>query len=481
MEQDPNHIDKLLRQRLHDATAPPPDFVWPRVEAALRKRRRRFLFFWLFGTGLLAAGALGWWLKAADGIHPVSVKRAEQTTATNSAAPLVSTTKQAEKGQPEIEERPVIASNNTPTTDKTTTAVDSKSDKKVKTSLKSSPTATPGPADLPEPIATTTQVYSEPLEKRTSETDPLLPLFSEKPVEESLAHALQMTALPPRSRSHALTVSPSGPLTARFSLPTSVITPQIIRKNKKETRNCYDFAQHPNVFLLDAYLGPSLTRKEMRTGPDNQPYLAQRRNTERPDWAFNAGIRASLLLDRHFLLRTGLHYDQINEVFEYIDPNSVEVIIRQTTQIVNGQPVTVIDTLGVEYGEHYLKTYNRFGMLDIPLEVGVELRNGRTGISLNGGVALNVLFWKRGAILSPVDGRPAYFTPEKGTVDVFRANAGLSAMGSLQWFCHLRPRLRVFAEPYVRMVLRPVNIPDHPVEQHYGILGLNIGMTRILD
>ena len=235
------------------------------------------------------------------------------------------------------------------------------------------------------------------------------------------------------------------------------------------------------MLLLDAYLGPSLTRKEMRTGPDNQPYLAQRRNTETKDWSFSAGLRASLLLDRHFLLRSGIHYDQITEVFEYIDPNSVEVTIRQTTQIVNGQPVTVIDTLGVEYGEKYLKSFNRFGMLDIPLQAGVELRNGRTGLSLNGGIALNVLFWKRGAIISPVDGQPAYFTPGSGTVEVFRANAGLSAMGSVQWFCHLRPRLRVFAEPYVRMVLRPVNVPGHPVEQRYGILGLHIGVTRIFD
>ncbi|MCC6279727.1 MAG: hypothetical protein IT262_03945, partial [Saprospiraceae bacterium] len=273
-----------------------------------------------------------------------------------------------------------------------------------------------------------------------------------------------------------------SPLTSRFiPHPSFLIPEKRIVRNKKETRSCYDFAEHPNVLLVDGYFGPSLTRKEMRTGPDNQPYLAQRRNTETKDWSFSAGLRASLLLDRHFLLRSGVHYDQITEQFEYIDPDFVEVTIRQTTQIINGQPVTVIDTLSVDYGEKYLKSFNRFGMLDIPLQAGVELRNGRTGVSINGGIALNVLFWKRGAILSPVDGQPAYFTPGSGTVDVFRTRAGLSAMGSVQWFCHLRPRLRVFAEPYVRMVLRPVNVPSHPVEQRYGMLGLNVGVTRIFD
>lgn len=478
MEQ-PNHIDELMRQRLQHAVAPPPAAVWPRVEAALRKRRRRFLFFWFLGAGMACLGLLGWWWRsgvvekntwmyqteakdvntdqtkpaAIAGNNPVATNQKENETLETA------TISQVQKGEKEAGNTAIPGMEDLKQqarTNKTSRKTEQKGVSKTQL-----PTEISGLAIMPAGAPTTDKDIPKPIVS-----------------DMGISSRKETPFIPTLNVPLASPLSPSHPLTSHTSL--APLTPSIV-KNKKETRNCYDFAGHPNVLLIDAYLGPSLVRKEMSTGPDNQPYLAQRRNTESRDWSYSAGLRASILLDRHFLLRSGLHYDQINEKFEYFDPNYVQVTIRQTTQIVNGQPVTVIDTLGVDYGEHYLKSYNRFGMLDIPLEVGVELRNGRSGLSLNAGFAVNVLFWKRGAILSPIDGRPAYFTPGSGTVDVFRAKAGLSAMGSVQWFCHLRPKLRIFAEPTVRAVLRPVTISGHPVEQRYGMLGLNIGMTRILD
>ncbi len=466
----PNQIDELLRQRLHDAVAPPPAFVWPRVEAALRKRRRRFLFFWLFAAGITGTGLFGWWLQAGRQKTEAQANARMEQYAEKATTNTPATSVRVEKNKPE------------------NTAADQAQINGLTISPKYTQDA--GNAAAAQKKVNTKGLLNQQI---SSKTQILVPV---QPVLTSRLSAPQTPEIPaegiPADNQEAIPTTDAPLLTSRFSLLTSNRSPLIphssflipekrIVRNKKETRSCYDFAEHPNVLLVDGYFGPSLTRKEMRTGPDNQPYLAQRRNTETKDWSFSAGLRASLLLDRHFLLRSGVHYDQITEQFEYIDPDFVEVTIRQTTQIINGQPVTVIDTLSVDYGEKYLKSFNRFGMLDIPLQAGVELRNGRTGVSINGGIALNVLFWKRGAILSPVDGQPAYFTPGSGTVDVFRTRAGLSAMGSVQWFCHLRPRLRVFAEPYVRMVLRPVNVPSHPVEQRYGMLGLNVGVTRIFD
>jgi hypothetical protein len=93
---------------------------------------------------------------------------------------------------------------------------------------------------------------------------------------------------------------------------------------------------------------------------------------------------------------------------------------------------------------------------------------------------VNVLFWKRGDILSMND-QPASFDPSDGELEVFRPRTGLSVSGSVQWFYHLKPRLRVFAEPYFRQVLRPVTLSTQPVEQRYGIGGIRMGLTKILD
>jgi hypothetical protein len=234
--------------------------------------------------------------------------------------------------------------------------------------------------------------------------------------------------------------------------------------------------------MLDVYAGPSFSKQTLEAvDSDFDDYAQMRRSTEESDWAFNAGLRGSLLLGRHFLVRSGLHYEQMTEVFEYADPNYIKYLI-EVTQILEGNEwVTIIDTVGVEYGENYTKTYNRYGLLDIPLEMGGEIRSGRFGLSINAGVSFNVLFWKRGTILSPA-GQPTPFTPgETGATEVFRPRTGLSAGASGQIFFHLQPRLRVFAEPYYRKILKPVTLDDQPVEQRYSNWGIKIGMTKILD
>lgn len=465
----PNHIDEQFRKRLQDASAAPPAFVWPQVEAVIRKRRRRILLFWWLGLGIAGAGILGWWMRPGDFQKDASVPAlVQEQNVTPSTKPATSEKIGNIVPSTELVSADHIAASQT---ENHSAFLAGRAEKgKQNTPRKGLPVLLLQGEALPEAILPETLLSDGELVVAA----PTDRLANRDNIHMESLFPLQPLAITALLHPHPFTLHRSPGLIAA---PASRIV-----RNKKETRDCYDFNGHPRVFLLDAYFGPSLTRKDLQTGPDNQPYLSLRRKTETSDWAFSAGLRASLLLDRHFLIRSGLHYDQLTEKFEFIDPNYVQVIIRNTTQIINGHPVTVTDTLGVQYGENYLKSYNRFGMLDIPLEAGIELRNGRTGLSINGGFALNVLFWKRGAIISPVDGQPAYFTPGKrGAVDVFRTHAGLSAIGSIQWFCHVRPRLRVFAEPYVRMVLRPVNVPGHPVEQRYGMVGLNLGMTRILD
>jgi hypothetical protein len=248
-------------------------------------------------------------------------------------------------------------------------------------------------------------------------------------------------------------------------------------KSKKVVpRLCYDFDRHPSAWLIDAYAGPSLAQRSLTSRLEDRPYLNQRLSTESQRLAMNGGIRASLMFNRNLLVRTGLHYNQITEVFEYIDPAYVKYHIVAT--VVNG--MTKIDTVGVEYGEHYQKVYNRYTTLDIPLMVGVEMRRGRSGVSINAGASFNIWFRKSGAIIDPLSSKPARFDAEGALEDkVFRQGTGVSACASIQWYYHLGPHFRVFAEPSFRQILRPVSLKTHPVEHRYSIIGLKLGATRI--
>lgn len=447
MEFEPNHIDDIFRQRLYDTETPPPPFVWSNVERALQKRKRRRFFLWLFAFGVASAGVWAMYIRhrvssPANVVQQqVFLENKSETTAT---VPGVHS--------PVEIQNPESASNAAGAASYGT-SVDLK--------VTENRSAKGGELWFEAPG----QVEGVTLNQTVTPTDAFA-----QPDPANATHSEFTGFLP-------LELYEPEPLV--FSRKNDFPKTKTFIRKKKDPKYCYDFAQNPNVWMLDAYAGPTFSNRSLEAGaPSYDAYAQMRSATEQPDWAFNAGLRGSLLLSRHFLIRTGLHYEQMTEEFEYADPNYVKYIVEIINQ--PGEP-TIIDTVGVEYGENYIKTYNRFGMLDIPLELGAELRSGRFGLSLNAGFSFNVLFWKRGTILSP-DTVPTPFTPgEDDAVAVFRTRTGLSAGGSAQLFFHLNPTVRVFTEPYYRKILKPVTLDDQPVEQRYSNWGVKIGMTKILD
>ena len=477
MEHSPNSIDNLLRQRLQQAEVPPPAFVWPAVERSLRRRKRRGLIIWLLGAGIAASafGAL-WYgtqhrsalagpttLPKAPAMESASNSRPATETPASPAAPLSLTTtgphtsaelaaavpgaQGAERrpDQPQALARPGAASPRfrpkspglAPAIGKTALAGAPATEAPAETAPAMTKEPRPGPSEIPN---STAAVQAAPafLPGR------LLWLADEK------APALQ--------------VSP-WPFSAR-----------------KKTRKCYDFHANRQAWLLDAYAGPTLAYKSLfATNPEFDDYVQDRLGTEKQQLGFNAGARVSYLFAGNFMVRTGLHYDQFTEKFEYIDPNYILYTVKIVQKFVNGQWISTPDTVKIEYGANYQKTYNRYGMLDIPLQAALELRSGAGGLSLNLGGSLNLLFWKRGNMLEEQSSKPVSFTPRKAQYDVFKTKVGLSLIGSIQWFYHLDPRTRIFAEPYYRHILNPVTRPEYPVKQSHGIAGIRFGLTRILE
>jgi hypothetical protein len=266
---------------------------------------------------------------------------------------------------------------------------------------------------------------------------------------------------------------PVAPLVVQRPVDLQPIQPD--RRAKRKQKRCYDFNHSGPVWMAEVYGGPSYASRTLFTGdPEFFDYRDDRLGTERFDWAYNAGLRAALIFRRNWAVRAGLHYNQITEIFEYYDPNSkhIDIDIVQTPQ----GPDT---TTTITYGEGHVKRYNRLGLLDLPVQMGLELRGGNSGVRVHAGASVNLLFWKSGGLFAP--GKvPATFTPGKQDLDVFRRRTGLSLLGSVQWFYHLAPRSRVFAELGYRKIVRPVSHPGYPLEQRYGLWDLQVGLSRIL-
>lgn len=460
MEQS-NNIDHLLRERLRHSEVPPPAFVWPNVEQALRRRKRRFIVFWFLVAGLAAwltgAGLWMFWPHTKPAaVRPIAQKTAPLPSVN---APLL----------------PAPLPDHTAAPEATATG--------QKTTATPARQSTPAARTIPVTAAATSRI---PASEKVNFLQP--DAAGEEPnILQTNAERADQTAEPGAASvtSAGTTAQLPGAHLGRLAFPerTPPLSPVIIAatKAKKAPRKCYDFHSNREAWLVDAYVGPAWSNKRLLSGnTEFLDYIHDRERTEKKDWGFNAGVRASYLFAGNFMLRTGLHYDYQVEQFEYFDPNFIRYNITVTQKLINGQWVSVTDTTGIEYGTEYRKTYNRFALLDIPLQAALELRSGPTGISLNLGGSVNVLFEKRGSILTP-EGKPAPFTPSQGQYDVFRTRVGMSLLGSIQWFYHISPRTRVFAEPYYRHILEPVTRAGYPVEQSLGVGGIRFGVTRIFD
>lgn len=480
MENQNAKIDDIFRQRLLDAEVPPPPFVWPAVEQALQKRKRRVLVLALLAFGMLTAG--GAWLWQSGLWNPAHAYPDQANLPI--ASPLKS-----------LPESSASGSNASYTNHSSLEAIKVQASKDESLSKK----------DLQAPIVVSKMEQSNRNMGSARFTPDGSTIQAEtKPGVESVQNqqnALQATEL---LQANSKTLEPWVILAAEEPLRLAdlrsvlslsaqnrpVLPPKNQRfyahRKKTPPKLCYDFGQHPRAWLFDLYAGPSLAQRSLNSRLENEPYLNQRLATESRNVSINAGLRASLMFNRNFLIRSGLQFDQITEEFEYIDPTYIKISINDI--YVNGQFVGS-DTI-VEYGENYLKTYNRYTMLDIPLMVGVEMRQGRSGFSINAGITTNVLFQKKGVIIDPQTHEPARIgsVPEdlkaigprtSLSEDVFRTNLGLSATASIQWYWHLRPHFRLFVEPAFRQILRPVTVNRHPVEQRYSVLGLRLGATKI--
>jgi hypothetical protein len=470
----PTDFDQQFRDRLYQAEVQPPEFVWPNIEATLRKKRRRFVF-WLL-LGLMTTGGAAFWYFGQRPDAATSAM-AQQDIKTNARRPEAT---HETPVQPRTASTP--ANDAAPTPEATVPSDIST----IRNVLSAPQFRIPAAADI-STVKTTLSPktpVAPPAGQREKGPETTLPT-QVSALENAIAPASQTPPAPPaqlRQPSPLLTDVPEL-LDYKNPVPQTNLhakPPKVVRF-RKASRHCYDFAKNPNAWLIDVYAGPTLVKKELSVNnPEVNDYLKLRQDTERKDWAYNLGVRGTFVFDRYFMLRTGLHYEQMTEVFEYIDPAYIKYGYSVVLDPITGDTLDRQTT--IEYGAKKNLVYNRFGMLDIPLMAGIEWRKGRSGFNINAGVTFNILFWKRGAILSNTARLPRYFTPGNTYAEpIFKTHTGLSATCSVQWFYHLKPRLRVFAEPYFRQIVQPVNLDTHPVNQRYGTGGIRLGLTRILQ
>lgn len=211
-------------------------------------------------------------------------------------------------------------------------------------------------------------------------------------------------------------------------------------------------------------------------------YKNMRQQTEKTLYSFSAGARFGYNLSYKWNLHTGFNYSQINEKFEYIDPesNQTRIITIKDYVYTNGK---ITDSIVTEEqviipGTTKLKVYNTFKSFDIPV-IGryTLLANKKLSLSAMAGVYFNISFIERGMILDSDNSTPISITGiQNSESKIFKSQLGLSGYGAISMAYHLTSSLDFLLEPNARFQTESMTTGDYPLRQHFNTFGISTGL-----
>jgi hypothetical protein len=242
----------------------------------------------------------------------------------------------------------------------------------------------------------------------------------------------------------------------------------------------FSFGREPGIYFDLLYSHDVPNRTLTLKSQELSDYIDNRNNTESTLYSFSASFRISYISRSGFGLKTGFNYSQINEKFEYLDPDAslIRTIITIDTLLVGGVSTVVTDTSTIRIpGSLDITSYNRYRFFDIPVLATYEAPlNDKFYYSVNGGVLINMAFSQKGRFLDPA-GMPVWFTSsEPDNYDAFNNAAGLSFFGSIGLHYSLNDHLDIILEPNFRLYAGSLTSEPYPLEQRWLTLGLSHGI-----
>lgn len=222
---------------------------------------------------------------------------------------------------------------------------------------------------------------------------------------------------------------------------------------------------------VDVYFSHDMVSKQLSSSPALESYKNMRLETESPMYSFSAGARFGYNISYRWNLHTGFNYSQINEKFNYVDPESSKTIITTTIDYVydNGRIIDSIITQKTEIlpGTTIHTVYNKYRTFDIPVIGRYTLyANKYFSLSAMAGVYVNISLLQRGMILDANNNKPISLnsTDDEGR-SMFKTQLGLTGYGSLSLAYHLTNRLDLLIEPNLRLQTITMTNDNYPLNQ----------------
>jgi hypothetical protein len=251
---------------------------------------------------------------------------------------------------------------------------------------------------------------------------------------------------------------------------------------EKPAKACPFVSDYQNK-SVDVYFSHDFPIKNLTSASaEFDGYKNMRQQTETTLFSFSAGARFGYNLGYKWNLHTGFNYSQINEKFEYIDPesNQTRIITIKDYVYTNGK---ITDSIITEEqviipGTTKLKVYNKFRSFDIPV-IGryTILANKNFSLSAMAGIYINLSLTERGMILDLDNSTPVSISGDQNSEnDIYKSQLGLSGYGAISMAYHLTSSLDFLLEPNVRFQTESMTTADYPLQQSFNTYGISTGL-----
>lgn len=457
MMNDKHPIDELFQRGLEQHAVPPPMHIWERIEEGRNTRHRSKLILFRQKVSIISGAAAivlaGFWLSRSSvpqlGSFPVrtpgaamaAVEQLPQldahvtTTATQAGlVPDLSgiikniTTEENANRQPAVAASPVGIA---PSGPKPSAAVTAKA---------VSPTA-----QEPEPV----NIADEPKKPATAGISAMnRPVPEPKQLASGRAGKILMDY-------RALDVSP-------LTFPET---------------GCARFSEGQPAFFLALTAGPVLPMRQFSGRSEEFTEFAnQRSRNESVELSYGGSARLSVVFPWGGAIRSGVSYTRINEQLVYKNSK-----VRIITDIYDPDGNVIGTDTTYHEGSTALKYNNRHRLVDIPVQLGYEIRYDKLTLAANAGINVNIAYSQQGSYLSSEDLLPTRFDSDDPNAEpVYKTSVGVGWHASLGLHYQLNDRLDLMAEPYLRYYPKSFTRDDYPLKQKYMLGGIGLGLRVLL-
>ena len=264
-------------------------------------------------------------------------------------------------------------------------------------------------------------------------------------------------------------------LSPRQLLQANLKTPAIqCPINGDEPRNEWYVELYASPMMVFKNVADKVAGKNIRTGMDS---------TLHKQLSFNAGINLVKNIGEHFLLKAGVQYNQVNEVFRNTRVNEIKLIttIRIRTVILAlGDTIYIRDTSVIQQtGTVTRQKQNHYKSWDIPIIIGYEFGGKDLRLNANVGVIANIRSSYKGDMLDTIQ-QTINIADYKKT-GVYKTNIGLGIYAGLGIVKSLSEKTDLWIEPHARINLANMTTDAAWFKQKNIVAGLSVGVRYKLN